>query len=547
MTSRRLFILLLFLAQLIVSERAAPQIPGSSSQSASAPPQAAPVDPLGRDNPRGCILGFIKAAQENEYALAVQYFEPSQTKRPFSQSEQQELTVELLAILNQKFAGSLNFASRDPQGRLDDGLPPDQEKVNSGLVTSEGFPILLVRVEDERGNKLWYFSQSTLDRVPKVYDSLTFPEMEKHLPDYLVEHRLLSMPYWQWLAILLFVPLALISARILTKALELVIRYWRKTRHQPTLPPEPLRRIGPLTFVFALLIHYVLVGYIGSSLLYRVYYREIILIFLAVGFCWLLTRVTRAISSRVAASLSSRGMYAERSILTLLRRFVEVTIFVLVLLIVLHGLGFDVSTALAGVGIGTLALGLGAQKTFENMFGGISLLFDKVIQVGDMCMVNGQLGVVEDIGLRSTRFRTLERTMLSVPNGTMATVVLENLRFRDKFLLQQVIRLRYQLSPDQIRLVLQQINKILRESPKVEDTSARVRLLRFGEYGLEIEVFCYILDGEYAAYLATQEGLLLTIMDTLEKAGDVVALAPQATFVAGRIDSEKTKAVRAQS
>jgi MscS family membrane protein len=131
---------------------------------------------------------------------------------------------------------------------------------------------------------------------------------------------------------------------------------------------------------------------------------------------------------------------------SLFRRFVEVTIFVLILLIVLHALGVDVSAALAGVGIGTLALGLGAQKTFENIFGGVSVLFDKVIRVGDICKVNGQMGVVEDIGLRSTRFRTLERTMLSVPNGTMATAVLENLRFRDKFLFQQAIRLRYELS-----------------------------------------------------------------------------------------------------
>jgi MscS family membrane protein len=221
-------------------------------------------------------------------------------------------------VTYQKFAGTLNFASRDPQGRLDDGLPPEQEKVNSTLGTGEAFPILLVRVEDEQGRKLWYFSQSTLDRVPVVFDTLTFPDMEKHIPDYLVERRLLSMPYWQWIAILLFIPLALFGARLLTKAVELAIHYSRKTRHLPTLPVEPLKRVGPLTFVLAILIHYMLVGYIGSSLLYRVYYREIILILLATAVCWLLTRITAAISLRIGTSLSSRGMYAERSIVSLL-------------------------------------------------------------------------------------------------------------------------------------------------------------------------------------------------------------------------------------
>jgi MscS family membrane protein len=545
---QRLLILLAFLVSLIVPEHLASQIPGLSGLPATASQQAAPADPLGRDTPRGCILGFIKAAQENDSSFAIQYFEPFNAKKRSSRSEQQELTLQLLTILNQKFAGTLNFASRDPQGRLDDGLPPEQEKVNSTLGTGEAFPILLVRVEDEQGRKLWYFSQSTLDRVPVVFDTLTFPDMEKHIPDYLVERRLLSMPYWQWIAILLFIPLALFGARLLTKAVELAIHYSRKTRHLPTLPVEPLKRVGPLTFVLAILIHYMLVGYIGSSLLYRVYYREIILILLATAVCWLLTRITAAISLRIGTSLSSRGMYAERSIVSLFRRFVEVTIFVLILLIVLHALGVDVSAALAGVGIGTLALGLGAQKTFENIFGGVSVLFDKVIRVGDICKVNGQMGVVEDIGLRSTRFRTLERTMLSVPNGTMATAVLENLRFRDKFLFQQAIRLRYELSTEHVRFVLQEINRILRDSPKVEESSSRVRLLRFGEYALEIEIYCYILEGLYEEYLATQEGLLLTIMDVLEKAGAVVALPTQTMFVARTswIGQKKARTAKAQ-
>ena len=544
MALRRLIILfVLFLAGLIVPECTVSQIPGLSSSPTQASPQAAPADPLGRDNPRGCILGFIKAAQEDNYSLAIQYFEPFKTRRHPSQSDEEELAAQLLAILNHKFAASLDFVSRDPQGRLDDGLPPETEQVNSASWAGEGFAILLVRIENEQGKKLWYFSRSTLDRVSKVYDSLTFPEIEKRIPDYLVEHRLLAMQYWQWLAILLFVPLALISGRILTKALELLIRYLRKARHLPPLPKAPLKRIGPLTVVFALLIHIALVAYIGTSLLYRVYYGQIIWIFLAITLCWLLTRVTRTISSRVGASLSSRGKYAERSIVPLVRRFVEMTIFVFVLLTVLHGLGFDVSPALAGVGIGTLALGLGAQKTFENMFGGVSVLFDKVIQVGDTCKVNGQTGDVEDIGLRSTRLRTLERTLLSVPNGIMATAIVENLRLRDKFLCQQVIRLRYDLSADHVRFALQEISEILRENPKVEDSSARVRFLRFAEYALEIEIYCYILEGQYAEYLATQEGLLLTIMAALEKAGAVVALPTQTTLVMQDrwIDPEQAK------
>jgi MscS family membrane protein len=549
MPSRRLLILLALSGLLAAPPHATSQILGTALSQAPAAPQqtAVPPDTLGRDNPRGCLLGFIRAAQEENYPLAIQYFQPPTARKRPSVGDEEELAAQLLAILNQKFVGPLDFVSKDPLGRLDDGLPPDQERVTGGLGTNDTFPILLVRLEDEHGRKLWYLSRTTLAQVPQAYDALTFPQFEKKLPEYLVEHRFLAMPYWQWLAMVLFLPVALVAARFATKLTELAVRYWRQALHQSPIPKTPIAQLGPLTYLVALFLHYAFVSYIGTSLLYRIYYRRVLWICTAVAFYWLLTRITRAISSQIGASFTSRGMYAERSIISLVRRFVEVSIFIIVSLTVLHTLGFDVSTALAGVGIGTLALGLGAQKTFENLFGGISVVFDKVIQVGDTCKVNNQTGLVEDIGLRSTRLRTAERTLLSIPNGIMASTVLENLRFRDKFLCQQVIRLRYDLSPDHVRFVLERIRELLLENPKVEDSSSRARFIRFAEYCLEVEVYCYILESGYAAYLASQEALLLSIMEELEKAGAVVALPTQTTIVTqdSWIDPEKRKAAKA--
>ncbi len=524
------------------------QIPGMTPSAASAATQASvPPDSLGRENPRGCILGFIKAAQEERYGVAVEYFQPATGRHRPDAEEEEELASQLLTILNQKYVGPLDFVSRDSLGRLDDGLPADQEKISGPFETKDSFSILLVRQEDERGLKLWYISRSTLAQVPKVYDSLTFPAVEKKIPGYLLEHRFLYMPLWQWMAILLFLPIALVAARLLTEGGELLVGLWRKWRKLPRESRAPLLKFGPGTLVFAVLIHYALVGYIGTSLLYRIYYRRLIWLLLTVAFYWILTRITRALTARIGRSLTSRGMYAERSIVVLIRRFVEVSIFIVVGLIMLHNLGFDVSTALAGVGIGTLALGLGAQKTFENMFGGVSVLFDKVIQIGDTCKVNNQTGVVEDLGLRSTRLRTQDRTLLAIPNGIMASATVENFRFRDKFLCQQVIRLRYDLAPDHVRAVLEEIRGVLKANAKVEEMSARVRFLRFAEYALEIEVYCYILDRDYEAYLATQEALLLEIMDTLERTGAVVALPSQATLVTkdSWIDAEKAEAAKA--
>ena len=492
-------------------------------------------------------MGFIKAAQEDRYPVAVEYFQPPPNRRRHSEQDEEELAAQLLTIFNQKFAGALELTSRDPLGKLDDGLPPDQERISSALGTGDKFPVQLVRLEDERGRKLWYFSRFTLDHVPEMYDALTFPGIEKQIPKTLVSNRLLFMPLWQWIAIVVFLPVALLGGRLITMLGAFLVNRSRKARNKPPLVPQKFFQVDPITLTIAILSHYIFVSYIGTSLLYRLYYRNLVWIFLAFDFYWILTHITRAISSRIGASLTKRGMLTERSIVSLIRRFIEVSIFLLVTLLVLKNLGVDVSTALAGIGIGSLALGLGAQKTFENLFGGVSILFDKVIQIGDTCRINNQAGVVEDIGLRSTRLRTGERTLLSIPNAIMASAVVENLRFRDKFLCQQTIRLRYDLSPDHVRYVLGQIQNLLIEDPKVEDSSARVRFLRFAEYALEVEIYCYILEPEFTAYLATQEQLLLKIMDTIEKAGAVVALPTQTTFVTqdAWIDPQKAKAAEA--
>jgi len=550
MFSRRALIVVLLAAvsPLFEAQRTFGQIPTLTTPATNPAAQpAAPADPLKRETPRGCILGFVKAAGEERYEAAIQYFQPYTGRKHPSVEDDEELASQLFTVMSVKFVGPLDFVSNNPLGRLDDGLPPNQEEIGGIRGLSEDFPVDLIRIENDQGQQLWYISRKTLDKVPETYDTLQYPAFEKSFPKVLVEHRFLAMPLWQWLAILLFAPVALLLARLLTFAGQAFFGWRARRRGEALGAPQAFFKPDPVTLAAGILLHYSFVAYIGTSILYRLYYRRIVFTLFAIAFYWILTKITRAISKRIGLSLGNRGMYAERSIVSLLRRFIEIVIFLFVILIALRALGVDVTPALAGVGIGGLALGLGAQKTFENVFGGVSILFDKVIVVGDTCKINNQTGTVEDIGLRSTRLRTEQRTVLSIPNGIMASSTVENLRFRDKFLCQQVIRLRYDLSPEHIRYVLGEIRELLLKNPKVEDASSRVRFVRFADYALEIEIYCYILEAEYGAYLATQEALLFSIMEAIEKAGAVVALPTQTTFVEqdSWVSPEKAKAAKA--
>jgi MscS family membrane protein len=516
-----------------------------ASKPASSQP-ASPTDPLGRDTPRGTLLGFAHAAQD-ESERAIEYFQPAPKGHRNTPAEEQELAAQLVTVLNARFSVSaLGLISNDPEGRGDDQQPRDQMRVGGTRGLSEAFPITLVRLQDPRGAKLWFISRQTLDEVPEVYDSLRFPRLEKDLPIYLVRNRPLGMPAWQWLAVVLLAPVAMALGWALALAIRTVWQLARRVRGLTPLPPQPIRRFGPGAMLLAVIIHYIFVAEIGTSLLYRQYYGRVILVLLAFAVYWAVLQVTHWVFRELSRRLTERGMLAERSLVSLSRRVLDVMIFVAIVLIVLTWMDVNVTAALAGLGIGGLAIGLGAQKTFENLLGGISILTDKTIVVGDACKIGDRAGTVEDIGLRSTKIRTEERTLVSIPNGTVATATLENFRYRDKILCKQTIRLRYDLSPDHLRHVLEQVREVLVQHAKVEESTARVRVMRFGEYAIEVELYVYILERDYPTFLATQEDLLLQVMETLERTGGTVALPSQTTMVTqdAWVDPEKVAAAQ---
>jgi MscS family membrane protein len=214
------------------------------------------------------------------------------------------------------------------------------------------------------------------------------------------------------------------------------------------------------------------------------------------------------------------------------RRVVDVLIVFVGLLVTLYHFGVNPTAALAGLGVGGIAIALAAQKTLENVIGGMSLIFDRAISVGDMVKVGDTQGTIDDIGFRSTRLRTLDRTVVSVPNGQIANLSLENFSVRDKFWLHPILSLRYSTTSPQMRVVLESIRSLLQENKSVEANSIRVRFLRFGSYSLDVEVFAYAKAHDWNQFLELQEGLLLDIMRCIESAGVQIALPSQSVFLA---------------
>jgi MscS family membrane protein len=220
-----------------------------------------------------------------------------------------------------------------------------------------------------------------------------------------------------------------------------------------------------------------------------------------------------------------------QSIYVLGRRLMKFLALLIALLAGLAAFGVDLTTTLAGLGIGGVALAFASQKTLENVFGGIFVLSDRSIVVGDVCQIGKYTGEVIDVGLRSMQLRTLNRTVVYVPNGTLATMEVENLTRRDKFLFTHIVGLRYETTLEQLERVAADIKAALAADGRVEDTTRRVRLLKFGAYSLDVEVFAYVKAPDYAAFLGVQEELLMRIMGIVKDAGTGLAFPSQTMYV----------------
>jgi MscS family membrane protein len=214
---------------------------------------------------------------------------------------------------------------------------------------------------------------------------------------------------------------------------------------------------------------------------------------------------------------------ASRSLLALGARVAKVLIGAVAVVAVVSALGYPVASLIAGLGIGGLALALAAQKTLENLFGAFAIGFDQPIREGDFVQVDGVLGTVEMIGLRSTRIRTVERTVVSFPNGRLADMRTENFAQRDRLRLSVVLGLAYSTTAAQMREVLAAVDAELRGHPKVYPDGISVRFRSLGESTLDVEASAWFRTTDGDEFTLIRQELLLRMLEIVERAGTSLA------------------------
>lgn len=524
-----LFALLLAAHLALQGAQAQGLLPGSSNgaESAEQKASAAQPDPYGRETPRSLVSGLLAAFAAGDYERAAQFLEPTDDQKAAGRSASAQLARRLQHRLDN--GGSLfPFAklSREPAGENDDGLPLDEERLGSLKTQAGEIPLIARRITPAGAAPYWVVSARSLKAVAQQAPEAQAPSLTAALPDALNETRLGGAPLADWLVLLVLAALLVFGLRFVFGVVERIIRAFVSDPETSKAYKFAQAAFPPTSLYLAVIALFVVTSKMQLAIVARQTLVRYAGIVAWIAFAWFLWRLIDTGSAVWSARMARGDRRRAMSALVFARRTAKTLLVIVAFIAVLDTVGVDVTTGIAALGIGGLALALGAQKTIENLVGSVTVIADQPVRVGDFCKVGDVLGTVEDIGMRSTRIRTLARTVITIPNAAFSSQEIENYSRRDRFLFNPVIRLPHDTSPDSMRSVLASIRALLAADKNVLD-DARVRFVDIGAHSLDIEILAYFQTFDYAISLEMREQVLLGIMDVISAEGATIALPSQ--------------------
>ena len=498
-----------------------------SRQPASGTEQARPEslsDRLGRSTPRGTVFGFLSAARSGDNATAAQYLN---TK--LSRKDAEDLAQQLFVILDTRLPARLTQLSTDPEGSRTGALGPDRELVGTIARDSGDVPIVVERVASGSSGYVWLFARTTLAAVPDLYEEVSLISIDGAVPQFLVRTRFGGLRLFDWLAALLGLPLLYLLMVLLNRLLSPAIAMaWRGMSGRSGLTgdllPTPARLI-----LLAIAVHW-LASVVRLPLFARQFWFSTSVLIAIASSVWLGILFNGVGEQLIRRRLGASHMTAVASLLRLARRFADIIVIFVGVLVLFRRLSIDPTPALAGLGVGGIAVALAAQKTLENVIGGMSLIFDRAVTEGDFLKVGDTVGSVDHVGLRSTRIRTLDRTVVTVPNSQIANMSLETLSARDTFWFHPIVGLRYETTTEQLKAILSDFRALLADRRDVDQETLRVRFVRMNVYSLDVEIFAYLRARDWNHFLELQEPLLFAVMEIVRNAGTDIAFPSQTLY-----------------
>jgi MscS family membrane protein len=511
---------------IVVPAHAAETAKPAPSASASTPPndeaahakEADSDEPESPDSPRASMAEYLARVRRGAYADAAEYLDVPKDR----QTDAPVLARRLIAVLDRYDWVDLDKISSRPGGNADDGLPQNYEEIGT-VPGDHGIPSPVRLVRRPGKPVRWVFTRTTVQNVDHWYDGLADRWFLDHLPAPLLRSGPRGLMWWQWVAL----PLLIVAAGAAGAAASWGVRRGLGPiiKRTPTQWDDAMleRLGGPIALALSLLGIYLALPALALYEPAEMFLGHALRGGVLFDFFWALSRVMDVGARMLVGHGATRQRRGSMALISLLARVGKVVVAALAVVAFVSELGYPVASVIAGLGIGGLSIALAAQKTMENLFGAFSIGADQPFREGDFIKVDDVVGTVETIGLRSTRIRTLDRTLVTMPNGKLADSRVESFSARDRIRFSGTIALPRNTSPRAIEQILAAFEKKLGDHPKVWPDGIYARLSEVREASLNVETSCWFQTSEWEEFQQIRQEVLLAFVRIIEDAGKKAA------------------------
>ena len=484
-----------------------------------------PADEFDRGAPRGSGEGFMAAADAGDYDAAAEYLDLRNLRGEAKQLTGAQLARRLNVIIGRATWIDINELVDDPAGRSNDNLPAYRDPIGIVLDGDKEIQLLMQKVPRGDGVFIWKISNATVSIIPKLYATYGYPEVVEDLRRSLPDVSFLGYELFKWVVVLA-------TGLLVYAALFLIALIIRRVLGNPEAPShQRLFRfiVLPLGIWAVIMTLSAVATSLGRGTTAEAIERlSPIPILVTV---WMMMGGINLIRDIYTNRLQNKGRPGAAVLLQPMGNAIKILLATGAVLIYLDKLGVNITTVLAGLGVGGIAVALALQKPMEDVFCAITLYMQQPIRVGDFCRVGEYTGTIEEIGLRTTRIRTLADTLIAVPNAQLANAPIDNFSARKKILFQPILRLRYDTTPAQLTQILDGIRELLSTHDRILQENPRVRFKEIADDALLIEAYAYLDTNVWAEYLELAEGLNMRILEIIALAGTSLSLPSQTLHI----------------
>lgn len=489
--------------------------------------QMVPDDAFDRGTPRRSMTGFLQAVDDADWDRAIEYLDLRSLPKRFDDVEPALIAQGLAIVIQRELWADLYELSDSPDGMEGDGLPAYRDELGRLSADGKEYVLLMQRVPSGDGTFVWKISNRTVAKADELYDRFGYGPVAEYLFDHLPGGTFLGVEYFKWVFML--------SAGALAYALMylvgLLLARWFSQSGSPMFGRVQRFFTGP----FAVLVTFVVMNAVLHSIgigiaAQRIQRAQTLTILTTV---WVLLSGATLLRDIWSHRLERAGKTGAVVLLRPATNAIRMLIVLGAVLVWLDNLGFNITTLLAGLGVGGVAVALALQKPLEDVFGALSLYTQQPVRIGDFCKIGDYIGTVEEIGLRTTRLRTLANTVVVIPNAKLSVVEIDNYSARRMILYRPQLRLRYDTTEEQLKKILESLREMLASHEHIVQEAPRVRFMGFGEDALMIEIFAYIATNDYATYLEYAEDVNLKVLAIINEAGTNLALPTQSMYLEG--------------